>query len=361
MMAEMIFVLNEHGIIPDLLCFRSSVDQIQAVDFYGRQLRFNIVKIGFEPPMPFEWNMVWFNIRVSKYLKHYDVVINHNNTSFGLIYHGHSINYIHFPRKSRLASNLRDMHQPEKGKTPIANPSRDLLNLMRWFYRFDRTFGDKEKILANSYFTKQALLTAYVSLKDKDVEVLYPPVSTMSQKSSLGSTKKVVSLGRIASAKRQLEQIKIAERLPNHELTIIGFVSEPDYYQKCLDYIKANKVQNVRVLGDASKIEVDKTLAEAAFFIHSMRSEPFGITSVQAIVHGCLPIVHNSGGQQEVVAEDSLRYSTISDAVDKINELTQLEPKILEGKLYKLQEHIKTYDVIFFKNRFEKILLNILK
>ena len=69
-----------------------------------------------------------------------------------------------------------------------------------------------------------------------------------------------------------------------------------------------SKLTNVHLIADASEEERNNLLTSAAFFIHSLREEPFGITTVQGIGAGCIPIVHNSGGQKEVVPYEELRY-----------------------------------------------------
>jgi glycosyltransferase involved in cell wall biosynthesis len=49
-----------------------------------------------------------------------------------------------------------------------------------------------------------------------------------------------------------------------------------------------------------------------------MVGEHFGISIVEAMASGCIPIVHNSGGMREFVPV-KYRYETVQDAADKIN------------------------------------------
>jgi glycosyltransferase involved in cell wall biosynthesis len=58
------------------------------------------------------------------------------------------------------------------------------------------------------------------------------------------------------------------------------------------------------------------------FFLHSTRNEPFGVSTVQAIGMGCVPVVHDSGGQREVVLADQLRYRDVTEAVEKLRNLS---------------------------------------
>ena len=42
---------------------------------------------------------------------------------------------------------------------------------------------------------------------------------------------------------------------------------------------------------------------------------------MEAIAAGCIPIVHDSGGQQEIVKFSELRYNNGEEAVQKIDQL----------------------------------------
>ena len=49
-----------------------------------------------------------------------------------------------------------------------------------------------------------------------------------------------------------------------------------------------------------------------------MVGEHFGISIVEAMASGCIPIVHNSGGMKEFVPAEN-RYETLQEAADKID------------------------------------------
>ena len=60
-------------------------------------------------------------------------------------------------------------------------------------------------------------------------------------------------------------------------------------------------------------------LKRAKIYLHTMIGEHFGISIVEAMALGCLPIVHDSGGMREFVPEQ-YRYQTITEAAEKINQ-----------------------------------------
>lgn len=359
-MAQMIAVLNELGVEPDLLCFRNRLDPEKVSGFYSKELKYNIREISGEVPMPFEWNIWWFNKCVSKYLNEYDFSINHNNTSFGLKSDKPLISYIHYPRKARLDSGLKDIHRPELGKVPLVNAGKDLFNLMARFYKRDKRFLKNEILVANSEFTKEAICNSYPAVRPEKVSVIYPPVEvTVKDEGSQSDSRQVVSLARFASPKRQLEQIKIAEGVPDMQFTFMGFVAEQAYFEKCQKYVEDQGIKNVRIVANAPREEVRSILNKARFFIHSMRNEPFGITSVQAITAGCIPIVHDSGGQREIVIQKDLRYQNVDDAIALLKKVSAEDDQSLDGRLQLLQKNIQKFSEEAFDRQFRELLLSL--
>lgn len=359
-MAQMIAVLNKMDIEPDLLCFRNRLDFEKVNSFYSKELRYNIRKVSGEWPMPFEWNILWFNIAVSKYLKDYHFSINHNNTSFGLKTDRPIISYTHYPRKARLESALKDIHLPEMGKAPIFNSSKDLLNMVGFLYKRNNHYLKNDILVANSEFTKKAICDSYPSVKPEEVAVIYPPVDvklTDEKKESDKNT--VVSLGRFSTQKRQLEQIFVAEGLAHMQFILMGFVGEQAYFEECQNYVEAHGLKNVRIIANVSKEEIRSTLKKARFFIHSMRNEPFGITTVQAITAGCIPIVHDSGGQREIVQQQDLRYQSGGDAIALLKKVSSEDDHTLNKRLSLLKESAKKFSGSEFDQKFRELLLSL--
>ena len=354
-MLSMIKVLNDLNIVPDVLTLTANIKQENLARLYGTEpLRFTIKEIGFDFKMPFEWNILYFNLVVNRYLKSYDLIINHNNTSYLLNSSINLISYVHFSRKARNLSKLNSIHFPEDKKKSILDLKKDPLRVASLLYRFDNRIVDKNLQVANSNFSKEYILKYYPDLRD--VQVLYPPVNlTFTSKPKEPNT--VVSLGRFARDKRQLEQIKIAEKLPEFKFDIVGFVNERKYFSECIKYIKKNKIKNVYLHSNLQKNEVHEILGKAEFFIHSLRNEPFGITTVQGIESSCIPIVHNSGGQLEVVPMDELRYESMEEAVNKFRRLGKRNESEKKKIVRSLQKYIQTFDSEEFCKKF-KIILN---
>jgi glycosyltransferase involved in cell wall biosynthesis len=354
-------VLNELGIEPDLLTMKANITQEQILEGYGQKLRFKIREILMDAPLPFEWHIIGFNFLTRFYENQYDLIINSNNTSFLTGGAVPMLSYVHFPRKTRSQAPERSIHMPEAGTKAWWDISTDFLALAAQLYdKCDRKANQKDQWVANSEFTRQALMTSY-GMKEEQIEVVYPPVAISSRTPNRPrQNRMVVSLGRFEEDKRQLEQLAIARALPNFTFHLLGFVNRPYYFQECEAYVQRHGLRNVHLHPNATYSQMQVLLNEAEYFLHSLRNEPFGITAVQAISAGCLPVVHDSGGQREVVPAEQLRYTTEEEAIQRLLHLAQQS----ESEKNRLQDSLRTglekYSFETFRDRVQPMINKVL-
>jgi glycosyltransferase involved in cell wall biosynthesis len=96
---------------------------------------------------------------------------------------------------------------------------------------------------------------------------------------------------------------------------------------------------------------------QSRYFLHALIDEPFGITAVQAIAAGCMPIVHDSGGQREVVPYTSLRYGSMDEIPGLIEALEHTGDSSFDALLDELLLHIKShFTEDIFHNRITQVL-----
>src|SRR5207244_11868431 len=92
--------------------------------------------------------------------------------------------------------------------------------------------------------------------------------------------------------------LKIARRMTRLHFAIIGSLS-PDK-KSYSDMLKKTAPSNVSfVLAPLRKVK--DILGKAKVYVHSALNEHFGITIVEAMAAGCVPVVHISGGARELV------------------------------------------------------------
>jgi glycosyltransferase involved in cell wall biosynthesis len=83
--------------------------------------------------------------------------------------------------------------------------------------------------------------------------------------------------------------------------------------------------------------------------------EHFGISVAQAIAHGCIPIVHDSGGQVELVTDAALRFRYHGDVPRILRDA--FSGRIPEpGYLFELRARIRELAPELFRSRIKDAL-----
>jgi len=212
-------------------------------------------------------------------------------------------------------------------------------------------------LLANSHYTAEAVK----EFSKLNTEVLYPPVpSTFFYRNSKDLNQHprknlVVTVSRFGVGKG-LEKIpyiaKFTDR--NVNFAIIGLVHDKNVFRTVVRSIKKLGLANrVKVLPNISKREMKMILNSAKIYLHTTVGEHFGISIVEAMAMGCIPIVHNSGGMKEFVPVQ-YRYKNLQDAARKIENATyEWTPE----KAKAMVEIAKQFSESNFSTNFVKLFL----
>jgi hypothetical protein len=74
----------------------------------------------------------------------------------------------------------------------------------------------------------------------------------------------------------------------------------------------------VRIHENLSRADLIALMSQCRYGIHALIDEHFGIAPAEMARAGCIPFVHNSGGQVEIVGRDErLCYTTTTEAAAK--------------------------------------------
>jgi len=283
----------------------------------------------------------------------YDLIINSNNSLSGITQGKNFLHFIYFPREARVIPGFRNS---------VYN------KISSWFFKILYSHysvpNEKSSLVAISNFTKEAISRAY-NIPHEDIELIYPPIplGLMDNLNNVKKVNSVISIGRFDSNKDQISQIKIAQKTPDLFFNICGYTPNKqsiNYFNSCESLIKYNDISNVKLFKNADQEELERLLNLSKFFMHTMKDEPFGLGTVEAILHGCLPIVHNSGGSSEIVGQKRLLFNNLSEAAYKITELIKLNPNEKIMILNNLKERIKQFDASRFRSVFTAKLEQIL-
>lgn len=229
-----------------------------------------------------------------------------------------------------------------------------------------------QRIVCNSRFTK--------SFIDKELcvnsIVIYPPVST----SEFYSQEKeciIISVGRFGSSyrnKKQLELIEAFRRLykkfPNARLVLAGGLIDKNY-EYFENVKKAITGLPVEVYANISFLNLKKLYARSIVYWHGAgfgedeakdpeSMEHFGISTVEAMASGCIPVVFDGGGQREIVQNEvnGFLWKSQDELIKKT--LLVLESNKLQKKLQiQAIKRAKSFDERYFTNAFDTLLKDI--
>jgi glycosyltransferase involved in cell wall biosynthesis len=187
-----------------------------------------------------------------------------------------------------------------------------------------KRFKAKEKVLMACSHHVAKTVEAVTGL---NVNVLYPPISDffkMDDK-AMQRSNTVVSVARISDDKQPQTIPKIAKLTRDDiKFIIIGSCrtsSELRVFKSLQRFIHdLNLEEKVKLLINASRIKQRETLQKAKAYLHPFVSyEAFGISVVEAMSAGCVPIVPDVGGLKEIVPRH-LRYKSIEEAAALVEE-----------------------------------------
>lgn len=212
--------------------------------------------------------------------------------------------------------------------------------------------------LANSLFSSEIIKNVYFL----ETEVIYPPVYLETFHPSPTKKNLVVSVGRFDPSKNHETLVKAFKVIDKGECIIIGSARDAyslKYVEKLNLLINSLKLnRKVKLIVNCSLEELQKILSKAKVYVHCAPYEYFGISIVEAMACGCVPIVHQSGGPYiDIITYDQYGFSfkSVNDLASKVRLL--LDDNYLYRKFRQLaMERAKTFSKENFKSRILKFI-----
>jgi len=119
------------------------------------------------------------------------------------------------------------------------------------------------------------------------------------------------------SPEKQLEKaIMIAKILKNIKFVIIGNLlrANQSYFQFLQKLIQDYSLTfRVKLIPNAANEEMMNAMSTSMVYLHTMDGEHFGISIVEAMAAGLIPVVPSYGGCSEIVPTE-FQYESIEDA-----------------------------------------------
>jgi len=299
----MINALKEHGhkvvVLTD-----EKINQSKVMSLFGKSVSVDRQIILPNPFSPYarDFGAIYNNALRSLFLRFKcDILIDTcSNSLFPWV----DVAYIHFPCTPPILSLRDNLYLPYYLLVKKANKKTQL--------------GQKLVFVNSRYIAR--ILMKKLSIK---AHVLFPPVPTIpnSLKSMMLShrTNTVVTISRI-SAEKNLEIIPKIAKLADKDIcfTMIGGCQSENTLRSILKLAKELGVsKRVNILTNLTRNKLKNILLTSKVYLHTMKNEHFGISIIEGMSAGCIPIVHDSGGPREFVPRD-LRYKNLEEAKVKI-------------------------------------------
>ncbi|HKR74638.1 MAG TPA: glycosyltransferase [Candidatus Nitrosocosmicus sp.] len=226
-------------------------------------------------------------------------------------------------------------------------------------------------LITNSNYSKTAIQREY---NKNDVIVLSPPIDVdtiiskvkLNQRfDSLNSSdaNRILVICRIEPSKKIESVIYLAKLLKEKKIKtkIIVVGSFDPFYQKYSDDLTKllsdfNVSDIVEFHIDASFDELIDLMEKSTIFFHPREGEHFGMSIVEAMSAGLIPVVPAIGGQSEFVPKQ-FQYGSLDDAVQIVSSLlTDTSTEEMAKESNKMSNIAKNFSETNYKKQFQLIV-----
>jgi len=245
------------------------------------------------------------------------------------------------------------------------------------FPRYDYNF------IANSEYTKENIIEKWRG-KESAITVIYPPIMTSSFVPGKNKKNYILHVSRISKPRPEADKghrqmIRTFKEmvdggLKNWEFHLVGQVQDTDYHRELVSMATGYPIT---IHESLPFDELKKLYAESKIYWHltgiTMPSEAgaqehFGMTTVEAMSAGCVPVSLSTGGQPEIITNgsgflvDNLRGLVVrtEELIKDSNKLKKMSDKAIErSKLFDVSiARQGIFDLVSRTNKVSIIVLN---
>ena len=231
----------------------------------------------------------------------------------------------------------------------MRSPLRKKLTLMPQYLirkRFIEKIREEKLVLVNSSWTKAEAKNFW----NIDAEILYPPVhlEKLREINNINRDNSVITISRF-SRDRELDNIiKVAKEI-DYNFIIAGYLQDPNYFKEILH----KKTKNIQLYPNITEeIKIKLLSSSKVYFNPTPYIEGFGISIVEGMGSGLIPITRNKGGVIDFVPEKYM-FKDYDDAIKKIEQA-------MKNWNEKEMRNMKNISEKFSVENYEKNLLNII-
>jgi len=228
----------------------------------------------------------------------------------------------------------------------------------RGLYRVLKKLSPKRKgclPLTNSHYMK-GILKRYLKLSPL---VVHPPVNR-DLCSGFDKEDVVITISRYVPGKELHKLLLIAKLVDDVRFLVVGRAYDRAYISLMLRLKDSLDLDNVEILANLPRKQLISLICRAKLYLHTNAKEPFGISILEAMASGCVPIVPRDGGPwTDILAQTDgvygYSYSNSAEAAFYIRKL--IEDNCLWNEMsLRCVERSKSFDRRVFNYKISKIV-----
>jgi glycosyltransferase involved in cell wall biosynthesis len=276
------------------------------------------------------------------------------------------ITYCHFPLVPKLVQNNDGNYLRRIRKwTNMENFEEDFKQqVLEGVAKTYDMMMKNTTVLTNSRFSKRAIEEHYGQAINPTV--VYPPVDVSKFRDIAQSNKRenaILVISRFSPDKQLENVIEICKMLVKDvkisaKMILVGNIAASD----------KNYVENLRQsihdygLDDRISIEVDVSfdrlldlMGRSKIYLHPLLGEPFGISIVEAMSAGLIPVVPNVGGYTEFVP-DYYQFSNHKQAADVIGKIFIASDNDMQAERSQLSKSVSKFSNESYKTELGRVI-----
>jgi len=278
--------------------------------------------------------------------------------------------YVHYPTVSRDMLQVVQQRQVKYNNRSFIAKSYFATLCKLFYYRillllYYWTGKCADVVMVNSSWTRQHISVLW---KPTYLQIVYPPCSVKNLLGLQLSNRKrhwIVSLSQFREEKNHALQLYIIHGLiQRHDekdlqdlcLVMMGSTrNEHDaerVAQLCRLADELNITCYIRFIVNASHEEIYDYLSKSTIALHTMRDEHFGISIVEFMAAGVIPIAHRSGGvEKDIITHEKNGYLA-SNLEEYVAILDRLLFQVSDDQIYRIQCEMRKRVVEFSDETF---------
>ena len=290
----------------------------------------------------------------------YHLRINRINSSFVLPTSDDSASVVKFSMSSLSPIRKSVNH---KVKINDFDKKRQYIDWVK--YTYDKMIRNS-LLITNSYYSRRAIFETYGI---DDIVVLSPPVDVDAIRTKVGLSSLATSASehrdnlvlvicRIEPSKKIENAVYLARRLKERKIRVkmIMAGSLDPFYQEYYDNLKKliadNEISdNILFRIDTSFEELIELMKGSKVFFHPREGEHFGMSIVEAMSAGLVPVVPSIGGQTEFVPT-KYQYSSLEQALQIVTSALDITDK----ERHRISDSVRRFSETNYKRQFQLII-----